>query len=244
MPKGFASSVRARGEHGEAAVLRYNEPRPDLVVARRRSVLVDAGRLGVAGLRVQVERLLAHNCGRERTAMVVRLGPQVVPVLVKLARSRSWPGGPPRVGAVTALGYFRDVFAADFLGELLDDPTEDLGVRAQALIGLGRIGSPSCVARLRTALRQERVPAMRRLAARALALSRSLDAVDALVESAERDRDRGVRAQAYASLRALAKLHRLPRVGVRAPAAPSVAGRPRPHRPAGAPRGARRKAGR
>jgi HEAT repeat protein len=244
MRKDFALHVRVRGENGEAAVLRYNEPRPDLTVRARRSVLVDPRRLGAAGLRLQVEALLARGCGLEQTARVVRLGPEVVPVLIKLARSRTSPGGPQRAGAVTALGHFPHAIVVDYLIEVLADTTEEARVRAQALIALGRIGSPACVARLRVALRQERDPAIRRLAAKALALSRSLEALDDLTEVARRDRNRGVRAQAYASLRTLAKIHRVPVVRVAAPAQSAGGRRVRPHVPAGARRRASKTGGR
>jgi hypothetical protein len=244
MPRDFSSPVRVRGERGEAAVLRYNEPRPDLAVARQRSVLIDPGQFGLAGLRVQVERLLAHNCGREQTAMVVRLGPEVVPVLIKLSRSRSSPGGPPRVGAVTALGYFPNAEVVDHLRALLDDPEEDAGLRAQALVALGRIGAPSCVARLREALRGERSATMRRLAARALALSRSIDAADALTRSVADDPDPHVRLQAHAALRALEKFHGVRLVRGRAPAVPGRGKRVRRRRPPGGGRVGRRDGGR
>lgn len=214
--------IKVRDEKGESTELRYNEPRPDLDVRKIPSNFVASEKLGIAGLRLQVEHFLEKSCGEDHTAKVVALGPKIAPVLIKIASSKEicdcWCGR--RSGAVRVLGYFPQAEVADFLKGVLSDSSEELSMRAQAAISIGRIGSPSCLARLQEVLRKDKNIAIRRAAAKALGLSRSLEAINALGQAVESDNDPTVKAQAYASLRGIEKLHGQKLSSVKAPPVP------------------------
>ena len=201
--------IELRDADGKLVELRYNEPRPDLEVRKISSRLVATDALGVAGLRLRVEQLLDQSCGKDHTASVVALGPAIAPVLIKIAGAKA-PcdcGCVRRGGALRVLGYFPQAEVADFLKRIVSDESEEIGVRAEAAIATGRIGSPSCVAHLQEVLRKDKSIALRRAAARGLGLSRSLEAISALAQAVEKDKAPAIKAQAYASLRAIEKLH-------------------------------------
>jgi HEAT repeat protein len=205
-----AEDIRVRNEQGEYEVLRYNEPRPDQEVEGRPTRMVDPGTVGNAGIRLRAEQILSQMCGpKEQLARLRELGPDVGPVLVKIGRQADDRGSGPfrRSGAVAALGSFPTAEVADFLRELLSDRSADEGLRAQAALSLGRIGSPSAIDALQQVLGRERSAAVRHAAAKGLALSTSLQATAALERAAEHDDDVTVRQQAYAGLRSLERLY-------------------------------------
>lgn len=202
-------NIKVRDRKGEFTVLRYNEPRPDMDVRKIESRLVATEKLGVAGLRLQAEQILDQSCGRDHTAKVVALGPEVAPVLIKMARSKE-PCNCACVrqsGALRALGYFAQADVADFLKGVVSDQSEEIQLRAQAAISLGRIGSSSCVAHLQQVLQKDKSITLRRVAAKALGLSKSLEAISALTQAVEKDKAPAIKAQAYASLRFIEKSH-------------------------------------
>ncbi len=214
--------IKVRDAQGELTTLRYNEPRPDLEVRKIPSNFVASEKLGLAGLRLQAEHFLEQSCGEDHTAKVVALGPKIAPVLIKIAGSKEICDCRclRRSGAVRALGYLPQAEVADFLKGILSDISEELSVRAQAAISIGRIGSPSCLAQLQEVLRKDKNIAIRRAAAKALGLSRSLEAINALGQAVESDNDPTVKAQAYAALRAIEKLHGQKLSSVKAPPVP------------------------
>jgi HEAT repeats len=218
-----SSEIRTRAADGTAVVLRANEPRPDLTVAPLPTRLLDPGGLGMAGLRLQVEAVLDRGCGEEALPRLMRLGPDVATILLKIAAVANEDYGcrcGRRLGAIAALGRFPRADSADLLRRLVADRAEDVAVRAGAAISLGRAGSVSAVAELGRILRADPDPVMRRAAARGLAHTRSLDALGALEAAAAGDRDARVKLQAYAALRGLEKLHGRRLSAVKAPPPP------------------------
>lgn len=202
-------TIKVRDAKGGFTELRYNEPRPDMDVRQIPSRLVATEKLGVAGLRLRAEEILEQSCGKDHTAKVVALGPEVAPVLIKMARTKE-----PcncvcmrQSGALRALGYFPQAEVADFLKGVVSDDAEEINLRAQAAISLGRIGSPSCVAYLQEVLRKDKSITLRRIAAKALGISKSLEAISALTQAVEKDKEPAIKAQAYASLRVIEKSH-------------------------------------
>ncbi len=228
--------IQVRDEKGKLVKLRYNEPRPDLESPKPASRLVSVEKLGLVGLRIQAEWLLDQSCGEDHTAKVVALGPQVAGVLIKIAGTKESCDCScvRRSGAVRALGYFPHAETVDFLNGILTDNSEDLGIRAQAAISLGRIGSPSCVARLMVVLKTDGSAAMRRSAAKALGLSRSVETLGALEQAVARDRDPTVKYQAYTSLLHIERLHGQKMTRVKPPPVPKR-GKPERRPPPGGP---------
>jgi hypothetical protein len=221
-----SSEIRTRTADGKEVVLRANEPRPDLEITEILSRRVEHGRLGLAGLRLQVEAVLDRSCGESPLQQLTALGPDVVTVLLKIAATKDEDYGchcGRRLGAILALGRFKGAESADELRRLVADATEDVAVRASAAISLGRIGVSSAVAELGRLLRQDSDPVLRRAAAKGLAFSVSLEALGALEAAAASDKDARVRLQAYAALRGLEKLHGRRLTDVKPPAPPKPA---------------------
>jgi hypothetical protein len=201
------AEFEALDAEGQRRTIKWNEPHHE--VLRRTSVLSDSETLGLAGLRLQAEAILARTCGPEEVDALVEIGPRVGPILVKMARKRDdcLPYCQMRAGAIAALGHLRFADAVDPLGTLVSDRRENVAIRAQAALAIGRIGSDVVVNLLGRVLLTDRDAAVRRSAAKGLGESGNLVGVAALERAMAEDEDVGVRRQAGASMSALEKLH-------------------------------------
>ncbi|SRR5712692_1061152 len=196
--------VRVRGPKGEYVVLSANEPPPRPAPAPRESRLVDRGRFGIAGLRLEIEELLDHNCGAEEYDRLISMGSQAADVLLKIAASTEdcAPYCHRRPAAIAALGYFNQPAVAKFLAAVAADRAASVGDRAKAAISLGRIASPEAVRTLGE-LATDRDAALRRTAAKALGWAGGIEAVAHVERALRKEKDPRVRLQQAQALRLL-----------------------------------------
>lgn len=219
MPSYKKFKTERLGKDDMERLLRF---RPPEEVPGPPSRLVSGEGLELAGLRLQVEEALRTSCGENRFAQLVHLGPETATILIKIARAKQECECccNLRSAAIAALGGVKHSAAPDTLISIIDDFDEDAGVRAQAAISAGRLGTPSCVARLQSALESDQSSTVRQAAATGLGESGSLEALRTLEKAIENDKDAGVKWLAYASLRALEKRYRQKLSKVKSPVLP------------------------
>ena len=196
------SIVRVRGPKGEDVVLRANEPPPRPVPAPRESRLVDRGRFGIVGLRLEIEELLDHNCGAEEYDKLILMGRGAADILMKLAGSTEdcAPYCHRRPAAIAALGYFKQPAVAKFLAAVAADRAASVGDRAKAATSLGRIASPEAVRTLGE-LVTDRDAALRRTVVKALGRAGGTEAVAHVERALGKEKDPRVRLQHAQALR-------------------------------------------
>jgi hypothetical protein len=184
-------------------------------------------RLGLAGLRLDIEELLRSSCGPEIEAKILAMGERAGPVLVKIANAKSCCEccGGVRSGAIALLSQTAHPDAVPTLLGILGDESEEASVRCQAMLSLGRTGSKSGIGRLLEILRTAADPLLRQAAARSLGESCLLEALPGLELAARTDRDSKVRWRAYAAVRGLEKFHGTQLARLKAPPFPK-GGRP------------------
>src|SRR5687768_12630389 len=156
--------------------------RPSELPSGPSSTRLPRGRLGLAGLRLDIEELLRSSCGPEVEAKVLAMGEKTGPVLVKIANSRSCCEccGGVRSGAIALLGRTAHPDAVPALLAIVGDESEDVSLRCQAMLSVARTGSKSVIGILFEILRTASDPLLRQVAARSLGESCLLEALPAL----------------------------------------------------------------
>lgn len=153
--------------------------------------------------------LMKRSAGQDavQRAVVEALGelgdPAATPdVIAFLQQAKGAKDRLSRWSAANSLGKIGDAAALVPLTELLADEFTD--VRQAAVEALGRLKDPGAAAPLRSALRNDKDPYVRELAARGLALAGSPDSIDPLIESLG-DAEPKVAAAAWEAIKALDK---------------------------------------
>lgn len=216
-PEDFThGEIRVRGDDGKWKTLKWNEPRPAL--QSRPSRMVEPQRLGLAGVRLRAEAILAKNCGPDEIDALRELGPEVRQVLIKMAARTDdcEPYCQQRVAAVSAIGELGVGEAQETLRNLAADPNEQEAVRTQSILALGRIGSDAAIDYLAHVAETYKSPTIRATAVAGLGMSGNLRAVKPLVRALA-DADSDVRRRAHAGIGAMEKLHGTKLADVKAP---------------------------
>lgn len=223
-PQDFSEAeIRIVDSDGNRRTMKWNEPRP--APPSRPSTMVEPERLGLAGVRLRAEEILAKTCGPDELDALAELGTGVRQILVKMAVKADAcdPYCQRRAAAISAIGQLGIEEALEPLRGLASDPNETEAVRTQSVLALGRIGSDAAVDFLAHVVQTYKSPGVRGAAVKGLGSSGNLRAVSPLVQALEEDADSDVRRRAHAEIGALEKLHDAKLADIKAPvAAPQV----------------------
>jgi hypothetical protein len=215
--KSSIGKIEVKDRDGKVAILKYNEPRPDLDIKPISPQLVDlrTDGLGLASLRVRIETLLDHSCGERRADRIKDMGDQAdqaASILVKIIeRGKSCSTcADRRAKAVFALGYFSNAEAVSCLTQLAENKSESLHIRVKAINALGYIGSDSSIEILSRLIKNSKSEAIQRSIVYALGASRSVKAIPVMEGLINKIKAPLIKRQVYASISHLEKFHHLP----------------------------------